>query len=449
MTVLSAGPGFEAPDLYAVGLLFAGVAVAVAIGALSHQHERAFSASLIYLVVGLLAAVVIQAAGVRWLDPIDDARVIERLTELALIVALFASGLKLDRALDVRAWGPVGRLLGLVMPLTIAAVAAYGHFAMGLSVAAAIVLGAALAPTDPVLAGDIGVGPPGEEEERQPNFSITAEAGLNDGLAFPFVLLGLFAASRGGWDWLGEWALADIVYAVPVGLVIGATCGYGLAAGLVKLRERRLLSPRFDGWIGIAAVLAIYGLAEIAASYGFLAAFAGGLAFRRFEHDHELNVHVHHGTDTVEKFTELAVILLLGSLLTIQGLQHPGTAGWFLAPLLLFVVRPMAVLVTFIGSPLRLRERLFLGWFGVRGVGSLYYVAVAVAVGTLGVTNEVTVFWTVAVCVLLSILLHGVTGTPLARRLTATPDPRRPRARRSPNDRRRGKGEVRGPAREP
>jgi NhaP-type Na+/H+ or K+/H+ antiporter len=430
VTVLAAGPGFEAPDWYAVGLLFAGIAIAVAIGALSHQQERAFSASLIYLVVGTFAAVVIQATGLRWLDPIDDAEVIERLTELALIVALFASGLKLDRALDVRAWAPVGRLLGLVMPVTIVAVATYGHFAMGLSVAAAVVLGAALAPTDPVLAGDIGVGPPGEEEERQPNFSITAEAGLNDGLAFPFVLLGLFAASRGGWDWLAEWALADVLYAVPVGLIIGALCGYGLAAGLVALRARGLLSPRFDGWIGIVAVLAIYGLAETASSYGFLAAFAGGLAFRRYEHDHELNVHVHHGIETVEKFTELAVILLLGSLLTIQGLEHPGSAGWLLAPLLLFVVRPGAVFVTFIGSPLSLRERLFLGWFGVRGVGSLYYVAVAVAIGALGVTNEVTLFWTVAVCVLLSILLHGITGAPLARRLPA--QPRSSRMRRLP-----------------
>ena len=311
------------------------------------------------------------------------------------------------------------------MPLTIAAVAAYGHFAMGLSVAAAIVLGAALAPTDPVLAGDIGVGPPGEERERRPNFAITAEAGLNDGLAFPFLLLGLFAASRAGWDWIREWALIDVLYAVPVGLIIGGVCGYVFAAGLIKLRRRGLLSPSYDGWFGIAAVLVIYGLAEVASSYGYLAAFAGGLAFRRYEHDHELNITVHHGTETVEKFTELAVILLLGSLMTIQGLKQPGSAGWLLAPLLLFIIRPVAVLVTFVGSSLSLRERAFLGWFGVRGVGSLNYIAVAVAVGTLGVSNEVTLFWTVAVCVLLSILLHGATGSPLADRLTATPHPRR------------------------
>jgi NhaP-type Na+/H+ or K+/H+ antiporter len=425
--VVAAGPGFEAPDLYAVGLLCVGVAIAVAIGALSHQHGRAFSASLIYLVLGLLAAVVIQAAGIRWLDPVDDARVVERLTELALIVALFASGLKLDRALDFRAWGPVARLLALVMPLTIAAVAAYGHFAMGLSVAAAIVLGAALAPTDPVLAGDIGVGPPGEERERRPNFAITAEAGLNDGLAFPFLLLGLFAASRAGWNWIREWALIDVLYAVPVGLIIGGVCGYMFAAGLIELRRRGLLSPSYDGWFGIAAVLVIYGLAEVASSYGYLAAFAGGLAFRRYEHDHELNITVHHGTETVEKFTELAVILLLGSLMTIQGLKQPGSAGWLLAPLLLFIIRPLAVLVTFVGSSLSLRERAFLGWFGVRGVGSLNYIAVAVAVGTLGVSNEVTLFWTVAVCVLLSILLHGATGSPLGGRLTATPRLRRRR----------------------
>lgn len=421
MLAAGIGPGLEAPDLYAVGLLCAGVAIAVAIGALSHQHDRAFSASLIYLVLGLLAAVVIQAAGIRWLDPIDDARVVERLTELALIVALFASGLKLDRALDVRAWGPVVRLLVLVMPVTIAAVAAYGHFVMGLSVAAAIVLGAALSPTDPVLAGDIGVGPPGEQTERRPNFAITAEAGLNDGLAFPFLLLGLFAAGRAGWDWIGQWALVDVAYAVPVGLLIGGLCGYLFAAGLIRLRQRRLMSASYEGWIGIAAVLVIYGLAEAASTYGYLAAFAGGLAFRRYEHDHELNTTVHHGTETVEKFTELAVILLLGSLMTLQGLKNPGTAGWLLAPLLLLIIRPATVFATFIGSSLSLHERAFLGWFGVRGVGSLNYIAIAVAVGTLGVSNEVTLFWTVAVCVLLSIILHGATGSPLATRLAPGP----------------------------
>ena len=174
---LAAAPGFDAGGLYAGALLFVGLAIFAAVGALSHQRDRAFSASLIYLALGVGAAAVIGIFDIRWLRPVEDAWLIERLAEFAVIVALFSTGLKLDRPLELRTWGSVARLLLIVMPLTIAIVALLGSEAMGLSLGAALLLGAALAPTDPVLAGDIGVGPPGEEEEREPNFSITAEAG--------------------------------------------------------------------------------------------------------------------------------------------------------------------------------------------------------------------------------------------------------------------------------
>ena len=415
--MVAAAPGFEFGDLYALGLAFVGVAVVAALVALSHQHERAFSASLIYLVLGLAAAAAVELLDVHWLDPVDDAEVVERLAEFCVIVALFSTGLKLDRELKWAAWASVVRLLALVMPLTIVAIAVFGTQVMGLSLAAAVVLGGALAPTDPVLAGDIGVGPPGEEDETEPNFSVTGEAGLNDGLAFPFVLFGLFAAAHDDWDWVGEWVAADVLYAVTVGVAIGAAAGYGLAALFVPLRDRRLLSRDLDGWMAIAAVLLIYGVTELVSAYGFLAAFAGGLAFRRYERDHESHRSVHAGAETVEKLTELAIILLLGSIVTLEGLSEPGWGGWLLIPVLLFVIRPLTVLAAFIGSGTSMRERVFLGWFGVRGVGSLYYAAVAVAVGTLGAGNEVTLFWTVVVCSIVSIIAHGASASPLARRL--------------------------------
>ena len=420
-TVVAAGPGFSLPDLYTVGLLFLGVALAAAVAALSHEHERAFSAALIYLGFGVAAAVVIGAFDLRWVDPVDDAHVVERLAEFAVIVALFSTGLKLDRDLSWSGWKSVTRLLALAMPLTIVAVAAFGVAAMGLSVAAAVVLAAALAPTDPVLAGDIGVGPPGEEDEREPNFAITAEAGLNDGLAFPFVLLGLFVAAHADRGWVAEWVLADLLYAVVVGVGLGAAIGYGLGAAAVRLRRHDLLAPEYDGWLAIPAVLLIYGATEVANGYGFLAAFAGGLAFRRYERDHELNARVHDGAEVAEKFAELSIILLIGSMVTISGLAQPGWTGWLLVPLLLLVVRPLAVLAALFGSGRPRGERLFLAWFGVRGIGSLYYVAFAVSVGTLGAENNVDVVWTAIVCVLCSIVAHGVTGAPFAKRWLGRP----------------------------
>ena len=416
---LAAGPGFDWADPYAGALVVVGLAVFAGIGALSHQRDRAFSASVVYLAVGLGAAAVIGLAGIDWLVPRQDAELIERLSELAVVVALFATGLKLDRPLRPRAWGSVARLLAITMPLTIAAVALYGVSVMGLPLAAAILLASALAPTDPVLAGDIGVGPPGEREEREPNFAITAEAGLNDGLAFPFVVLALFVSGRPGAAWLPEWALADVLYAVLAGVAIGAAGGWAIAALVVPLRDRRLVRPELDGWIPVAAVLVVYGAAELASSYGFLAAFAAGISFRRYERDHEVHQGVHRGAEVAEKFGELAVILLLASMVTLSGLGQPGWKGWLLCGLLLLVIRPLAVAVAFVGSGLGPRERLFLGWFGVRGIGSLYYVAAALSYGVLQTDEENLVFWTVAVAILLSILAHGVTGTPLAGRLAA------------------------------
>jgi NhaP-type Na+/H+ or K+/H+ antiporter len=233
---IAAERGFSFADPYAIGLAFAGVAVFAAVGALSHQHERAFSASLIYLGLGIAAATMINLLGVRWIDPLAEATLIERLAEFALIVALFGTGLKLERALDRRTWKSVARLLGIVMPLTIAAVALFGNAVMELSLGAAIILGAALAPTDPVLAGDVGVGPPGDEDEHEPNFSLTSEAGLNDGLAFPFIFLGLLLAEDAGdaGAWV-EWLLADVLYGVVAGVVAGGLLGLGFGLAVRRV----------------------------------------------------------------------------------------------------------------------------------------------------------------------------------------------------------------------
>lgn len=421
MLPLGAEPGFSFADPYAIGLAFAGVAIFAAVGALSHQRERAFSASLIYLALGIVAATMIDLLGVPWIDPLDDAELIERLAEFALIVALFGTGLKLERAFDRRTWGPVARLLGIVMPLTIVAVALFGGAVMGLSLGAAIILGAALAPTDPVLAGDVGVGPPGDEEERAPNVALTAEAGLNDGLAFPFVFLGAFIAAEGGSDWLTEWFVADVAYAVGLGIALGGAGGYLIAASVVRLRERRLMIHALDGWVAVAAVLLVYGVTEVAGAYGFLAAFAAGVAFRNYEHGHELNRRVHDGAEVVEKFCELGLILLLGSLVTVAGVGEVGATGWLLVGMLLFVIRPLATALAFLGSPTALRERAFIGWFGVRGIGSIYYVAVALGLGILSVDESRSLFWTVAACVVTSIVVHGVTAAPLSRRLPPRP----------------------------
>jgi NhaP-type Na+/H+ or K+/H+ antiporter len=405
--------GFSFADAWAIGMVFLGVAFFVAIAALSHQNDRAFSASMFYLGFGLVGAAGIHVLDLRWIDPLEESSLFEHATELAVIVALFATGLKLERELSFHGWRNVARLLLVAMPITIGAIALFGSLVMGLSLGAAIALGACLAPTDPVLAGDIGVGPPGDEDEREPNFSITGEAGLNDGLAFPFLLLGVAIAEDAS---LLEWAAADVVYATVAGIAIGAAMGVGMGWLTVRLRDRRFLSSELDAWVAIAAVTLIYGVTEVVGAYGFLAAFAGGVGFRRYEHTHERNAGVHQGAEVVEDAAELALILLLGSCVTLTGLGEPGVAGWLLVPLLLLVIRPAAVLTSLVGAREPLRERLFVGWFGVRGIGSLFYAAIIAGLGVFGEEDTRVLFWTVAVVVIVSILVHGASATPLTRR---------------------------------
>ncbi len=418
---LAAAPGFEFFDVAATGILVAGLALLVAVIALSREHERPFSAAVIYLVMGSLLAVGLHLIGIDLLDPIADAGVIEHAAELAVIIALFSSGVRLDRRLTWSEWTSTRRLILLVMPLTIAAVAAFGSLVMGLSLGAAIVLGAALAPTDPVLASDVQVGPPGQRRERETHFALTSEAGLNDGLAFPFVILGLFIA-EGSSDWFSEWLVADVLYAIGVGVLIGVAAGLVLSATTAWLQRRGWLAEDFDGWLAIAAVLAIYGLTEMLSAYGFLAAFAGGLAYRRRERSKEEAGHlerVHLGAKTVEQMSELAIVLLLGSTVTLAGLGEPGLTGWLLVPVLLLIIRPLAVAAAFAGSRLPHTDRAFIGWFGIRGIGSFYYVAFAIGTGLLNATEGERLYWTVIVCAGISIIVHGITASPLSRRLDA------------------------------
>lgn len=408
---LAASPGFSFADPYAIGIAFGGLVILVAITALSSHSERMFTPAAVYLVLGAIASAGLHLLGVDLLDPVADSGLIEHLSELAVIIALFGAGLRLDRRFGKGRWRSTLLLIVIVMPFTIAAVALFAGLAMGLSLGAAIVLGAALAPTDPVLARDVKVDPPGEGDRSETNFALTSEAGLNDGLAFPFIFLGLFIAG-GDFSLFSDWFVPDVLYAIGAGVAIGLAGGHLLAWATDRLRKSGWLAHQFDGWLALAAVLAIYGVTEIVGAYGFLAAFAGGLGFRRHEWNHEAHGRVHAGADVIEDVTELGMILIIGSTLTLAGLANPGLAGWLLVPVLLLLIRPALTYLAFARSPVSKRERLLIGWFGIRGVGSFYYAAVAINAGVLAVGEATQIYWTIVACVGVSILVHGFSARP-------------------------------------
>ena len=417
--VLAAGLGLEWAEPAALGFLALGLIVAVGVSARANEEGRWWSSAMVYAALGLAAAAAIDGLGVDWLDAEEDIAVIEHVAEAAVVVTLYATGLQIDRALKLVAWRGVVVLLCVVMPLTIAAVTLLGMGLLGLSLGAALVLGAALAPTDPVLAGDVGVGPPGEgDEEPEARFSLTAEASFNDGLAFPFLLAGLAIAGEGGTGWIGSWLAIDVLYKVVIGVAVGVIMGRLAAQLVLPLRQEGRIGADLDGWLAVAVALAVYGVAQVLSSYGFLAAVTAGLAFRRYERDHEKHEELHAGAQRIVQLLELGTIVLVMSMVTLTGLEVPGWEGWVIGLLLVFVIRPVTAVAVlrkrFLATS---EERGFVAFYGVRGLGSIYYVGAALGTGVLAPEEARTVLWTTLAAVLVSVVVHGITANAAIRGL--------------------------------
>ena len=346
-------------------------------------------------------------------DLLTHAHLTERLTELTLIVALMGAGLKLNRPLGRRTWATTWRLLGLAMPLSIVGIALLGSGLLGLSIASALLLGAALAPTDPVLAAAVQVGPPQQPEEDEVRFALTSEAGLNDGLAFPFVHLAIAVALHGTnlgawtWQWLGIAVLWKIGAAVGVGLLVGRALGYVI----FHYVEGNPIPETGDTLVALGITLLAYGLAELVYGYGFLAVFVTALTLRQQERSHHYRARLHEFSEQLERLFMMVLLVLFGGAVA-GGLLAPLTWGAAAAGLLcLLAVRPLAGLVALAGSGLRLDERVAISFFGIRGVGSFYYLAYGLNTEAFGELEFV--FALVGFVVLGSILLHGLTAAPV------------------------------------
>ena len=340
----------------------------------------------------------------------------ERMTELVVIVSLMGAGLKLDRAVGWRRWGTTWRLLAIAMPLTIAATAWLGMVGLGFPLAMALLFGASMAPTDPVLASDVQVGPPGKGDGDEVRFGLTSEAGLNDALAFPFVHLAILVAAGGlsGAAAIGEWFALYVVWkllaGVGMGLLVGRAMGF-----LIFSSRRGGLSRHGDGLVALAATLIAYAATELVQGYGFLAVFVCALTIRARERHHEFHDELHHFSDQVERLLMLLLLVLFGGALA-RGLLDALTWQDALVCLaILLLVRPLAGVLAMAGSPHPPRERWLLAFLGIRGVGSIYYIAYGLNHGRFGDSERL---WAaVGFLVLASIVVHGLSSDALLRRL--------------------------------
>lgn len=414
---------------YNITLVVIGLGV-LALATLLHRFkDYPFSFPMLALALGYIAFAL--PLGLTPPDPLEHKGFAVHLTELGVVMSLMGVGLKIDRLPDLRTWSSTWRLLLVCMPLTIAGVAFLGWWALSLTPAAAILLGASLAPTDPVLASDVQVGEPEdstpketapEHKEDELRFTLTSEAGLNDSLAFPFTYLAILMVTDGAApaNWIGQWLLIDVVYKMSVGIGAGLAVGWVLAQILLRMAVQTEQQKMQVGVGALAATLLLYGATEVVGGYGFLAVFIGAMTIKHGETTQQAHKSLHTFAEQSEQLLMLGILITLGAA-SAGGLLGPLTwEAALLGVLLVFVIRPLAGLIGFIGASwLTFRDRLIASYFGIRGIGCLFYLAYGVQQANF---LEVELLWaTCAFAVILSVFVHGITASPImnarARRL--------------------------------
>jgi sodium/hydrogen antiporter len=349
-------------------------------------------------------------------DPLSHPEIATHLTELCVVISLMGAGLALDRQVGWRSWRSTWRLLAITMIICIVVVTALASQLLGFGLATALLVAAVLAPTDPVLASEVQVAEPGDPDEvpeDEARFALTSEAGLNDGLAFPFTYLALAVAAAGTLTWgvAGRWLAVDIGWRIAAGVGIGIGVGWLLRKLFFYTQVEALrLAEHAEGFVALAATFLAYGIAESVEGYGFLAVFVCACTIRAAERSHGYHKVLHEWVEQLERLFTVALLLLLGGAIA-RGLLAPlQPLDYVLVVGFLLIIRPVAGWVGLLGGRTGHQERFVIAFFGVRGIGSLFYIAYALTHGSFADPDRLWAI--VGLTVAASVLIHGVTATP-------------------------------------
>lgn len=373
------------------------------------SQKTGISYSIIYVMVGAVLYYFFDILPKPDVDRYEEYAV--HLTELVVLISLMGTGLKIDQAFSFKSWIVPFRLVIVTMILCIGLMTVMGWWILKFDWASALLLGAVLAPTDPVLASDVQVGPPHEGNKDNVKFSLTAEAGLNDGTAFPFVWLAITLAimAGNGNASIQNWLLSDLIYKVIAGVASGFLFGKLLGYLIFDLPEKRQFLLTRDGFIAIAATLMVYGVTELLHGYGFIAVFVCAISMRAYERNHKFHRRLHEFTDQIERML-LAIILILFGGILVTGILKALTWEMALVGIcFIFIIRPLTVFLALIGTKLHYKEKGIIGFFGIRGMGSFYYLSFALSKTWFNFNKEIWAL--VSFIVLISIIVHGITAS--------------------------------------
>ena len=398
------------------------------------------SAAMVYLGIGFLVG----PSGIGFLAMTlpDDVTRLRIAAEIGLLISLFAIGLRLRVPPADRRWMLPLRLGVVAMIFTVASIAALGMLVLHLSLGVAVLLGAMIAPTDPVLAHDVGVRDAGDVELVR--FSLSGEGGINDGTAYPCAVLGLLLCDSSATSALHWNMVGGVAWGIASGVGVGWLLGLATARHVAFLRSRHGQALGLEGFFALGLIMLSYGAALAVHGYGFLAVFAAGVAMRRVEHrtsgrktsketvgvvDSEdveatsTNPDKAHAfvaesvmgfTIELEHIAEAVLILLIGALVSCYWADMLTWTGAAVVASLLLVIRPTATWLALIGSRASRHQRRLIGWFGIRGVGSLYYLMLSLEQGPRA--ELLPLVPQVLAIIAVSIVLHGISAAPLMRR---------------------------------
>jgi len=392
------------------------------------------TSSILYLAFGLLVGP--SALNLFHFNPLQESALLQTLTEVAVLISLFSAGVKMPVPFTLSRWRAPILLATVSMAITVGLVAAFAYFLLDLPLGAGVLLGAIVAPTDPVLATDVQVRHPGDRDLLR--FTLTSEAGMNDGSAFPFVMLGLglLGLHDLGGDHITRWWLVEVLWATLAGVAIGVACGVALAKLGWKLRRAPHKHQLMDDFLGLGLIGVVYGLCVMVDAWGFLAVFFAAMALRQTEQKlanaappaalGEPLPMVSEGSlvfkEHLERLSEMLLVILVGGTLYLNSWTWAAVG---LSLFLFLVARPVSVLVGLAGSGTPWRIQGLAAWFGVRGVGSLYYLMYAIQHG-LPDDLALRLIQLTLIVVTMSILLHGISVKPLLGLFWRRGKPERP-----------------------
>ncbi len=403
-------------DKYILLLTLCGLAAFAMAWMPSFTKHTGISYAVIYVMAGVLIYTLFPDSLPL---PLPDANpgLTLHLTELVVIISLMGTGIRLDRKFTFNTWATPLKLISITMLLCIAVAALAGYFFLGFDIASAVLLGAILAPTDPVLASDVQVGPPNDGVKSETKHALTAEAGLNDGMAFPFTWLAISLAlmATGAKANLAEWFGYHLIYKIVVGIAMGYVLGKAVGYLVFILTKKFEFLKTNDGFLALSLTLVVYGLTELVHGYGFIAVFISAITFRHFEKKHEFHDELHSFIDQAERILIAVVLILFGGAL-VSGILEALTWKMILFTLLfLFVVRPLSAYASVVGTKIHIKEKLAISFFGIRGLGTVFYLAFALEEVDFKYKDELWAI--VAFTILISIMIHGITATPIMKHL--------------------------------